>query len=645
MEQSPPIGQRPRLLLQGGGGGFKLSPFEIITLLVVLGVAVYGGYSAYASFTHLNKAPPAAQTFAPVVRTTLTSTVSATGTINSSQQVSLTFDVGQGGGKIAQFFAKLGDQVVAGQPLAKLDDSDLQQSLKSAQSNLASSQARLSAVTSPATADRAAAQQAIASAQSQQTNAQKALDDLLAGPKPADQLSAQQAVLSAQAALQSAQTNLQKGQSQIQTDQISVNQAQSDFNAAQGSTTSAQSTLSAAASNVAASLSSCGPIPFIPAPSGIGFGGQVLTMPPLPFGFHCSSDTPVVVSSPTPGPTGAAGSTAAQSDVSSRISAYNSAAGAYNSAAAGIQQKQNAVTNAQTILTNDRNNIQNLQSAVDTAGASLSTAQQKNLDTLAPPKQSDIDAAKDSLDASKKSLEAAQARYDQLLNPKPDTVLPLQASVDSAAAQVETAKKLLAAATITAPFDGQISQLNGDVGTQIASNTVVFILLNPRTLRLDANVDQSYVSDLKPGESGTVTFDALPGRSYDATITAVGLTPTVQQGVVSYIVTLGIDTTRIPAGTPIPTPGMTATINVLTSRTPNALSVPTRAVRRIGRNQTVTAKTATGSEQRTVTTGATNGTLLQITSGLTDNDQVLVGAPAAPAAAARPGTGAPGAPR
>jgi RND family efflux transporter MFP subunit len=236
-------------------------------------------------------------------------------------------------------------------------------------------------------------------------------------------------------------------------------------------------------------------------------------------------------------------------------------------------------------------------------------------------------------------LETAQARYDQLLKPKPDAVLPLQAAVDSAAAQMETAKKLLAAATIMAPFDGQISQLNGDVGTQIASNTVVFILLNPRTLRIDANVDQAYVSDLRAAQTANVTFDALQGRAYQATVTAVGLTPTVQQGVVSYVVTMGIDTTRIPQGTPVPTPGMTASITIVTNRTENALSVPARSVRRIGRNQTVTVKTPTGTEQRTVTTGATNGTLIQITNGLQDSDQVVVTAPAAGGTTTRPGGG------
>ncbi|HLF78651.1 MAG TPA: efflux RND transporter periplasmic adaptor subunit, partial [Dehalococcoidia bacterium] len=429
-----------------------------------------------------------------------------------------------------------------------------------------------------------------------------------------DQLTAQQAVLQAQGSAQTAQNNLVKGQAQIATDQQNVFQAQTELNNAQNTANSAGSALAAASSNLSQAIADCSASPVITAPPP-PFGGQAQTMLPLPFGFKCLNDV--------------APSIAKQTEVGARITAYNGSVGSYNTAATGLQTKANAVQTASTALLNDQNNLASLQTALQTSQAGLQTAQQKYQDTVAPPKQADIDASQSSLEAAKKSLETAQARYEQLLKPKPDAVLPLQAAVDQASAQMETAKKLLGAATITAPFDGQISQVNGEVGTQIASNTVVFILLNPRTLRIDANVDQAYVSDLRSTQTANVTFDALQGRSYQATVTAVGLTPTVQQGVVSYVVTLGIDTTRIPQGTPVPTPGMTASITIQTSRTENALSIPARSVRRIGRNQTVTVKTPTGTEQRTVTTGATNGTLIQITSGLTDSDEVLVTAPAA----------------
>ena len=46
------LGQRPRLLLQGRSSPLRLSPFEIITLLVVLALTAYIGYTP-VSYTHL----------------------------------------------------------------------------------------------------------------------------------------------------------------------------------------------------------------------------------------------------------------------------------------------------------------------------------------------------------------------------------------------------------------------------------------------------------------------------------------------------------------------------------------------------------------------------------------------------------------
>jgi RND family efflux transporter MFP subunit len=199
----------------------------------------------------------------------------------------------------------------------------------------------------------------------------------------------------------------------------------------------------------------------------------------------------------------------------------------------------------------------------------------------------------------------------------------LQATVDQASAQVSTAEKNLQNATIVAPFDGSISQVTGDVGSLVTANTTVFILLNQNLLRIDASVDQADLSNLRQGQVGTVTFDALPGRTFQATIAAIGLTPTISSGVVTYSVQFALDTSRLTA--PLPAPGMTAAITVTTQRTENALVVPTRAVRRSAGRATVTVKKADGTqEQRMVVTVVSNSQLTQVTNGLQDGEQVLV---------------------
>jgi HlyD family secretion protein len=616
-EHSPPIGPAPRVLLGGGGPGrFKLSPFEIITLFVITLIAGFIGYNAFAKVTDLNAVAPPAPTYLPAFRTTLTSSVSSTGSVASTQQVSLNFDIGQGTGKIQQFFVKLGDRVVAGQPLAKLDDADLAKTLTSAKSQLASAQSRLSAVTSPTTADVAAAQQAVASAQSQVLTAQNNLQKLR-NPTPSDVAAAQQALTSAQQGLITAQNNVVTAQNSIQSGQTALIQAQNDLTTAQITAGTAYSALQTAFSNVISS--SCTQyVPGVPAPGQIA---MTATLPP--FAFPALTPTAGTATNPQNLNVPPYSNQIGTPNCSTSIGNYNSAVTGHNSAVANLNTRQTALTKAQTDQNNGNlnNSVTQAQAGVLTAQTNIQAAQAK-YDALMHPLQSDIDAAQASLNSAQASLTSAQARQDALFKPTPDQVLPLQATVDQAQAQVSTAQKNFENATIVAPFDGQISQVTGDVGTLVTASTSVFILLNQTRLRIDASVDQADVSGLRTGLVANITFDALPGRTFQATIVAIGLTPQIQQGVVSYTVQLSLDTSTLQP--PLPAPGMTALINVVTQRVDNALVVPTRSIRRAAGRATVTVKKADGSDEtRTIVTGASSGQLTQVNSGLADGDQVL----------------------
>ena len=612
MEQAPPLGTRPRILLSGGSATFRLAPFEVISLLVLLAVAAFAGYTVYGKVSGANKTLAAPPVYIPAFRQTLTSSVSTTGTVQASQQVNLTFDINQNTAKITQFLVGLGDQVTQGQPLARLDDTELLQSVRSAQAGLDSAQARYNAVANPTADAIASAQQSIASANSQVTTAQNNLNNLLSAPLPADLLSAQQAVGTAQGNVTKAQND--------------VTAARSNVTAAQNDVAAARASLDSAYQAVIAALSQTWPVSCVkPAVS----QGQVAPT------ASCTTTT-TVSATPTSNNNQSNSSSSSASSSSSTpaaVTSYNSAAATYNTALSNFNSKQQALKTAQTNLTNG-----NLDQAVDNAQAGLATAQQKLSDTLAGAKPGDINAARNSVVSAQAGLVSAQAKFNAILAPSPDVTLPLLASVETARDNLATAQQNLNNATIIAPFDGQISQLNGNIGTQVTSSTVVFILLNPKLVRIDANVDQADINNLKVGQVANVTFDALTGRSYAASVAAIGLTPTIQSGVVTYVVSFAIDSGALPAGTPVPAPGMTASLTVQTSRTENALVVPNRAIKRAGRGPaTVSLKGANGQpEAKTVVTGVTNGTLTQITSGINDGDLVLVSAPSTSSASATP---------
>lgn len=594
MQQSPPFGNRTRLLLQGSAASFRLSPFEVIVLVAVLAATMFGGYAAYASLTDLSAVPPTPPTYLPAFRTTLSSSVSTTGTVQSTQQVTLTFGAT---GKIKEFLVGLGKQVEAGQPLARLDDTELEQAVKSAQSGLDSALARLNAATEgPATTDVTTALQSLNTAKGQLATAQQSMVDLRARPTFTELATAQQGLLQAQNALQTANDNLVKAQAEAATAAIELASAQQTASERFAKLSNDHDALARAWSDCTAAPGVSKPAPPSPPAQGI----QPLTASSFAAGT-CTS-------------------TGAVTSYNNAVTAYNASGSAYGTSLSTLTTRQSAVTTAQTTL-----NSGNLQRAIQNSQLGLQVAQQKVSDAQAGPKPSEFEAAQRSIDSANASVESAVARYDALFEPaKPETVLPIQASVDQARAQLEAAKANLAGATIVAPFAGQISQVTGEVGSQVGANTAVFILLNPRLIRIDANVDQADITNLQAGQTASVTFDALTGRTYQATIAAIGLTPTVQQGVVTYVVTFAVDTGALPAATPVPAPGMTASLVVTTSRTEDALVVPTRSIRRAGRTSTVTVRTESGEEQRSVTTGATNGNLTQVLTGLTDGEEVLV---------------------
>jgi len=94
--------------------------------------------------------PRDAERYIPAFERTLSTTISASGTVQATQSVALTFG---SAGKIATVNVKIGDKVVAGQELATLDSTQLQSALRSAQTSLASAQAKLSDVVNPSAAD------------------------------------------------------------------------------------------------------------------------------------------------------------------------------------------------------------------------------------------------------------------------------------------------------------------------------------------------------------------------------------------------------------------------------------------------------------------------------------------------------------
>jgi len=206
----------------------------------------------------------------------------------------------------------------------------------------------------------------------------------------------------------------------------------------------------------------------------------------------------------------------------------------------------------------------------------------------------------------------AQANLDALTAPATDTELAAaEASLLQAQADVATAQRNLDQATLTAPFDGVMSDVNAQVGAQASSGTAAVTIVDRSKLHIEVNLSETDAAKVQVGQPVTLTFDALPNVTLTGTVATIAPAATVSQNVVTYPVQIEFDPGDVAVKI-----GMSATADIQVQKVENAILVPTRAVQTSGKTKSVTVLQG---PQKTpavvpVTTGLASGGQTEITS-------------------------------
>ena len=205
--------------------------------------------------------------------------------------------------------------------------------------------------------------------------------------------------------------------------------------------------------------------------------------------------------------------------------------------------------------------------------------------------EADLERLKVSLDDAEQKLDRAQQLTERSLIPRTE-LETAQVNVQSAKAQVKASEASLTQAraqlnnqrvnlgytTITAPIDGIVISRNVDAGQTVASSMnapTLFVLAADLTrMQVVANVDESDVGRMRPGQQVTFQVDAYPTDRFTGTVSQVRLQPTVVQNVVTYSTVITVPNPELKLK-----PGMTANVNVEVLRRSNVLRVANAATR------------------------------------------------------------------
>jgi multidrug efflux pump subunit AcrA (membrane-fusion protein) len=468
------------------GGSLVRRVITLVVILCVVGAAAYAGWSYFIK-DDSKAVATVTQQEATVTKGNLVSTFATTGTAQSTLTSKLTFS---SSGSVKSVSVTVGTEVKAGQELARLDDKDAGRKLDSAASNLETAKLRLAQLSAPPTAaDLASAQQSVTSAEQQ--------------------------VISARIGVTNAQSNLANAQANL--DKALAGPSSTDVTASDNAVSQAQNSLINAQNNVASTFSSLGA-----AQRDYCYTNLLSLDPPKPCG---GSDIPL----------SAVNIAAIQNLVASVAGAPKDVA--------PVVQVGNSFLSA-------NNSYRSAQNGVVTAQQSLDLAKQKRADLNLPPEETTLIPLRNSISNAQNSITTAQgnvanaeaglvtakARYDTVVKGSATaTDIALQEqSVKQSELSYQTQVDVVDALILKAPFDGTIAAVGVAAGDNAGAATAAFTLTNPNAVRIDLAIQESELRNLKVGQFGITTFDALPGSTFLIKITAISNTATVTQGVVTY---------------------------------------------------------------------------------------------------------------
>jgi len=158
-----------------------------------------------------------------------------------------------------------------------------------------------------------------------------------------------------------------------------------------------------------------------------------------------------------------------------------------------------------------------------------------------------------------------------------------EATIQLRQASLDAAQVNLDYASIVSPVDGTVVSRNVTRGQTVASSfqtpTLFLIASDLAKMEVDANVSESDVGGIKPGNKATFTVDAYAKRTFEGTVAQVRHSPQTVQNVVTYDIVISVDNSDLAL-----MPGLTAASRIVVDQRSDVMRVPNQALRYVPRN-------------------------------------------------------------
>jgi RND family efflux transporter MFP subunit len=220
--------------------------------------------------------------------------------------------------------------------------------------------------------------------------------------------------------------------------------------------------------------------------------------------------------------------------------------------------------------------------------------------------QSEFDQRRTQLEAAKQSYQSAQNVAEQSYR-----------SLDAARARIALARKAVADTAVRAPLTGLVAERLVSVGDYVTRGTKVATVVRIDPLRVELTVPEQHVSLIKAGQPVRLTVDAYPGEEFAASVRFVSPSLRSDQRALTVEAVASNSDGRLK-------PGLFATAMIRQAAGVPALLVPSNAIETVAGTSRVYVVKDGRAEARIVTAGDKVGTQVELTSGVSKGDVVVV---------------------
>ena len=219
--------------------------------------------------------------------------------------------------------------------------------------------------------------------------------------------------------------------------------------------------------------------------------------------------------------------------------------------------------------------------------------------------------------ANQKSLESKLSWYTS--NPTENEIVSADSELALAQAKYDAAKAVLESLEIKASFDGIVFEVSAESGQTYPAEATLFTIGDPKALEVVANITEEDYPIVSVGQHAEVYFDARPEVTVKGKVERI-IPKRIEGDSPLYNIYISLD--EIPDGL---ADGMTVDTNVTITSRPGVLCLPRSVVHASGNdNAIVQVWNGSSNESREITVGLRGDSNVEIISGLTEGEEVVV---------------------